>query len=160
MDNQDETISDDKSAKKSKFHPYGKYFLIVLVLIIQVLAAYTIVDKNYEKIYEVTQSQEEPVSATYQLEELVVNPSGSQGKRYLVVEISLELESETSISIVEQNIQKVKHNVNESLAARSVEQLVQFRERELMRKEIINVINQTMGENSVRNLYFTKYIMQ
>lgn len=160
MDNRDESIEDVKIAKNSNFLPYGKYFLIALVLVIQVLAAYTIVDKNYEKIYEITQNRNDSVPVTYQLEELIVNPAGSKGKRYLVVEISLEMESETSISLVEQNLQKIKHNVIESLAARSVEQLVQFQEREVMRVEIRNVINQTIGENSVRNLYFIKYVMQ
>jgi len=160
MTNREESIEDVKLVKSSKFLPYGKYFLIVLVLIIQVLVAYTIVDKNYEKIYQVVQSRSEPIPVTYQLNELIVNPAGSQGKRYLVVEISLELESESSILQVEKNIQKLKHNVNESLSARTVEQLVQYREREVLRMEIRNVINQSIGENSVRNLYFTKYVMQ
>lgn len=160
METPDENVIEEKIDKSSKFLPYGKYFLIALVLVIQVLVAYTIVDKNYEKIYKVVQSHNESVPVTYQLQELIVNPAGSKGKRYLVVEISLELESETSIPLVEQNLQKVKHNVNESLAARTVEQLVQYREREVLRLEIRNVINQTMGENSVRNLYFTKYVMQ
>ncbi len=162
MANRDESVDIEEVtvSNSSKFLPYGKYFLIALVLVIQVLVAYTIVDKNYEKIYQVVQTRSEPVSVTYQLSELIVNPAGSQGKRYLVVEISLELESESAILLVEKNIQKVKHNVNESLAARTVEQLVQYREREVLRMEIRNVINQSIGENSVRNLYFTKYVMQ
>lgn len=160
MDKPDENLEKVKVTKSSIFLPYGKYFLIALVLVIQVLAAYTLVDKNYEKIYEIVQSKNEPVPVAFLLDELIVNPAGSQGKRYLVVEISLELESETSIALVQQNLQKVKHNVNESLAARTVDQLVQYREREVLRMEIINVINQSIEENSVRNLFFTKYVMQ
>lgn len=160
MENSEESLEDGKVTKSSNFLPYGKYFLIALVLVIQVLAAYTIVDKNYGKIHEIFQSRNVSVPVTFQLEELIVNPAGSQGKRYLVVEISLELESESSIPFVEQNLQEIKHNVNESLAARTVEQLVQYREREVLRMEIKNVINQTIAENSVRNLYFTKYVMQ
>lgn len=160
MDKPDENLEKVKVTKSSIFLPYGKYFLIALVLVIQVLAAYTLVDKNYEKIYEIVQSKNKPVPVAFLLDELIVNPAGSQGKRYLVVEISLELESETSIALVQQNLQKVKHNVNESLAARTVDQLVQYREREVLRMEIINVINQSIEENSVRNLFFTKYVMQ
>ncbi|MEX0944448.1 MAG: flagellar basal body-associated FliL family protein [Balneolaceae bacterium] len=160
MANVDESTDDVKIKKRSNFLPNGKYFLIVLVLVIQVLVAYTIVDKNYEKIYNVVQSQNESVPVSFQMNDLIVNPAGSQGKRYLVVEISLELESEASIELIDLNLQRVKHNVNESLAARTVEQLVQYREREVLRMEIRNVINQTVGENSVRNLYFTKYVMQ
>ena len=160
MANPEEEAKVEKISKGSNFLPYGKYFLIVLILVVQVLVAYTIVDKNYEKIYQIVQSRNEPVPVTYPLSELIVNPAGSQGKRYLVVEISLELASEESIPLVEMHLQKLKHNVNESLAARSVEQLVQYREREVLRLEIRNVINQSIGENSVRNLYFTKYVMQ
>jgi hypothetical protein len=67
MADPDENVHEEHIAKSSNFLPYGKYFLIVLVLVIQVLAAYTIVDKNYEKIYEIVQSRNESVPVTYPL---------------------------------------------------------------------------------------------
>lgn len=37
--------------KASKFRPFGKYFLFILLLVGQAFLAYTVVSKNYEKTY-------------------------------------------------------------------------------------------------------------
>lgn len=154
----DEVI--ESSSKVSNFLPYGKYFLIAMAVIIQVLLAYTVVDKNYHRIYSALESSRIPDPFIYPINDLIVNPANSNGKRYLVVELSLELRSQECALLVERNIQKLRHNLNETLASRTVEQLVQFRERELLRSELAIVTNRTIGENSVQNLYFTKYVMQ
>lgn len=150
----------ESPSKVSNFLPYGKYFLLAMAVIIQVLLAYTVVDKNYHRIYSALESSRSSETFIYPITDLIVNPANSNGRRYLVVELSLELKSEECALLIEKNIQKLKHNLNETLATRTVEQLVQFQEREMLRKELAIVTNRTIGENSVQNLYFTKYVMQ
>src|SRR6056297_3010197 len=151
-----------KKKKKagSKFLPYGKYFLILLVLASQGILAYQIVDKNYGKVFEVVDKLTAPEEGSYKLEELIVNPSGSNGQRFLVVEISLELYNAAHIELIEKEKQRIKHNMLEVLSSRTVNQLSQLSERKKLRSELATVTNQAIGKRSVRNLYYTKYVMQ
>ncbi|HKL14029.1 MAG TPA: flagellar basal body-associated FliL family protein [Balneolaceae bacterium] len=149
-----------KKSGRSKFLPFGKYFLILLVLASQGILAYQIVDKNYGKVYEVVDDLTAPEEGSYMLEELIVNPSGSNGQRFLVVEISLELYDAAHIELIEKEKQRIKHNMLEVLSSRTVNQLSQLSEREKLRSELATVTNQAIGKRSVRNLYYTKYVMQ
>jgi len=149
-----------KKAGGSKFLPFGKYFLILLVLASQGILAYQIVDKNYGKVYEVVDNLTAPAEGNYQLEELIVNPSGSNGKRFLVVEISLELYDANHVELIEAEKQQIKHNMLEVLSSRTVAELSRLSVREQLRSELAGVTNQAIGKRSVRNLYYTKYVMQ
>lgn len=144
----------------AKFLSYGKYFLVVLVLAIQILLAYTIVDKNYEEIYGMLNISNTENVVEYQFEELIVNPAGTNGQRFLVVEIALELSDAEHQSLIDKHKQEIVHNMLAALSTRTINQLIQLEEREVLRNELKEIINSVIGERSVRNLYYTKYIMQ
>ena len=149
-----------KKAGGSKFLPFGKYFLILLVLASQGILAYQIVDRNYGKVYEVVDSLTAPKEGSYLLEELIVNPSGTNGQRFLVVEISLELYNQEHVELIEAEKEQIKHNMLEVLSSRTVAELSKLSVREQLRSELATVTNQAIGKRSVRNLYYTKYVMQ
>lgn len=153
---------EEKKPKKvgSKFLVYGKYFLFLVLFSMQALLAYAIVDRNYPTIYNLLSTPANDDFVVYQMDELIVNPLGSQGQRFLVVEISIELRNTEQIELIDHNMQKLKHNMNEALSARTVEELLQFSEREKLRYELKYIVNREIGEDSVRNLYYTKYVMQ
>lgn len=146
--------------KGSKFLLLGKYFLIILVFAAQGFLAYTIVDKNYAQIYSLISSYIPDNYGTYQFEELIVNPSGTNGKRYLLVEISVKLQDEKHIELVDKNKERIKHNMNEALSSRTVDELIQFEKREILRRELAEIVNSAIEIRSVRNLYYNKYVMQ
>lgn len=153
---------DKKSASKSKskFLSIGKYFLILLVLGAQGYGAYGIVNANYEKIYGFFDSFKSDHSGSYQMEELIVNPAETNGQRYLMVQISLELKDKDDTELIDKNKMKIRHDLIEFLSSRTVDQLIHFEQRELLRKEMVDIINDAVGKRSVRNLYYTKYVMQ
>ena len=137
----------------------GKIFLLVLILAGQAYLAYVIVDKYYPSIYAKMNEEEPPEMATYTMEQLVVNPANTNGRRYLMVEISLEMNIE-HIPMMETNNPKVKQELIETFSSRTVSQLTTPQERELIRNEVTDIINSSIGETSVQNLYFTKYVLQ
>ena len=158
---------DEKKEKKEltgrkglNFLVIGKYFLLVVIIFAQALIAYKIVDSNYEEIYNFVTEFGEQDTVTHQMEELIVNPAGTNGHRFLVVEISLEFPDMSYVERFEKNKQQIKHHMNESLSSRTVEQLVTFEERENLRRELAGIVDSTFGERSVRNLYYTRYVMQ
>lgn len=152
----------EKKSKKgrAKFLPFGKYFLILLILTAQGVLAYQIVDRNYDKVFKLVDSLTAPEEGIYSLEELIVNPAQSNGQRFLVVELSLELYNLEHSELIEKNKDKIRHKMLEVLSSRTVSELTQFAEREKLRKELAQVTNEAIGERSVRNLYYTRYVMQ
>jgi flagellar basal body-associated protein FliL len=158
--------TDEVSAKQkapggsSKFLTIGKYFLILAALVFQIGAAFTIVDENYETIYVSVFGSLPDFTTMYDLEEIVVNPAQSNGQRFLVVGITLELYHHDTVPNIERQKVRVRERIHKTVGSRSVNQLVMFDEREIMREDLISEINDILGARSVRNLYFTRYIIQ
>ena len=153
-----------KGADKGKKAPnklvaIGKIFLLVLILAGQAYLAYVIVDKYYPGIYAKMNEEEPPEMGTYLMEQLVVNPANTNGRRYLMVEISLEMNVE-HIPMMETSNPKVKQELIEAFSRRTVSELTTPTERDKLRQEVTDIINSSIGETSVQNLYFTKYVLQ
>lgn len=148
------------TSRKSKFLSLGKYFLLILLVFGQGFVAYKIVDSNYATIYEYMHKPNPAETGTYQMEDLVVNPAGTNGRRFLLVQISLELGNKEHVSLLESNKMKLRQDMIDALSARTVYQLTDVDEREVLRSELARIINEVIGTTSVRNLYFTKYVMQ
>lgn len=154
------TEEESDQPENSKFLTFGKYFLIAGAVAAQLFLAYVIIDKNYDRIYDFVSGLAPDQTSTYQMEELIVNPAGTQGQRYLVVEIGLDLVHSDHIELIEDSKQKIKHDMNRALSSRTVDELVDADEREALRDELAGIINQAIGVHSVRNLYYTRYVMQ
>lgn len=149
-----------KPPRQPKFLVIGKYFLLLLILFGQGVLAYALVDKYYPTVYEKMHEKNPDDFGTYQMEELVINPANTNGKRYLLVEISLELKDKEHILQFEKNQMKLKQEIIESLSTRTIRELTQVEGREEIREDLIEIINSTIDIPTVRNLYFTKYVMQ
>ncbi len=137
----------------------GKIFLLVLILAGQAYLAYVIVDMYYPSLYVKMNQEEPPEMGTYMMEQLVVNPANTNGRRYLMVEISLEMQLE-HIPLMETSNPRVKQELIEAFSSRTVSELTTAEEREVLRIEVTDIINSSIGETSVQNLYFTKYVLQ
>lgn len=149
-----------KTFKALKFRRVGKYFLIVLVLAGQGTLAYTLVAKNYEQIHHYVNSFIPQESGKFQLEDIIVNPADTNGQRYLLVELSLELVNKRDVELVEEHRSKVRNDLIKYLSARSVSELQGIKGKEDLRIELVKIINKAIGKRSVRNLYYSKYVMQ
>lgn len=149
-----------KPGNAIKFLSVGKYFLVLVILFGQGVLAYAIVDKYYPYFFEKMNTPSPDDYGVYEMEELVVNPANTNGKRYLLVEITFEIDDIGHIPMIEKNEMKLKQEIIEALSTRTVSELIKVQGREEMRSELIDIINSTVGIRTVRNLYFTKYVMQ
>ncbi|SHG14620.1 flagellar FliL protein [Fodinibius roseus] len=158
-----ETDSDSEKKgrfKALKFQRLGKYFLLVLVLGVQAFIAYTIVEKNYESVYNYANSFFPEERGQYELEQIIVNPADTNGHRYLLVELSLELRDKEDEQLIESNLSKIRNSLIEYLSSLPVTDLQGRDRKENLRLELVKIINSTIDQRSVRNLYYSKYVMQ
>jgi len=155
-----EAAAPDGDNQGSKFLSRGKYFLLVILILSQAVGAYVLIDEHYTNIYLLIFGDPPDYSTTYMLEEIIANPSGGNSPRFLVVEIGIVLSHHDHVELVEHNMMLIKDRLNEVIAARTSRELMQYEIREELRRELALEVNQAIGVRSVRNLYFTKYVMQ
>lgn len=149
-----------KKSRQLIFRRFGKYFLILVLVLGQGYTAYSIVNKNFDEIYGYLQQLSPQETGQFELEKIIVNPANTNGQRYLLVQLSLELVSKEDQKLIEKNRSKIRNNLINYLSAKTVSQLEGIKDKEDLRLELAKVINKTIGSRSVRNLYYSKYVMQ
>ena len=142
------------------FSRYGKIFLIAVVLLVQGGIAYGVVNAYYDKIYKWAGQLGSDNSIYHTFENIIVNPAESGGERYLILSIVVEVGSAGDADRLDNKGAKIIDKVNLILTRRTARQLADLQERENIKQEIGIVINDILGKKAVRNLFFTKYVLQ
>lgn len=102
----------------------------------------------------------EEASAMVSLGDLVVNPAGTGGRRYLKVQVALELSDPSESGAVEARAPQLRDRIIRELTARTLSELTDPVAKDEMKETIIDELNQVLGEGSVHDLYFTEYVIQ
>ena len=154
------SVKSKKKSKQSIFRRFGKYFLILVLVLGQVFAAYSLINQNYDAIYSYTKNLFPKERGQVQLEEIIVNPANTNGQRYLLVQLSLELSAKEDQTLIEEHRSKIRNNIIKYLSAKTVTELQGIKGKKDLRIELIKLINESIDSRSVRNLYYSKYVMQ
>ncbi len=153
--------TDDKKAGKGGLL---KVILIPTILIAQAVGAYflvfnvLLVHPNNGKNAQKTSSLE--VGFFFELGDIIINPAGTSGKRFLVMEIGLEAKKEELIAEAESKEIWFRDAINTLLTNKTEAELLDISKRSLLKKEILKLINGRMKEGKFSKVYFKKYIMQ
>lgn len=139
---------------------YGNIFLIAAILIAEAIGAYTVVALYYPNMYEYVYGQPPEMGGFYELEDLTVNPAGSNGTRFLVVSIGIQVRDKEDIEVLQRREIMIRDAINTLLSRRTVEELAQLETRKELKQEIGIMINQRIERQAVKDLFFTEYVMQ
>lgn len=94
------------------------------------------------------------------LDDIVVNPAGTGGRRYIKVDVALELGEHGDVEWVQSRSYQMKDLIIRELTARTVDELTDPVAKEEMRESMIFELNRLLDENTVTNLLFTEYVIQ
>ncbi len=142
------------------FSKYGKIFLIAAILLAQAGAAYAVMNSYYENIYEWVDGLSTDGNIFHTYENIIINPAKSDGERYLIISLVVEVDSGGDAALLETRSAKIIDKVNLILTQRTPDELSAIEVREEIKQEIGIVINEVLNKNAVRNLFFTKYVLQ
>lgn len=108
------------------------------------------------------ESEEEdvPYGEFYEIQGMIINPSGSAGKRYLMVNLGLETSDSKVLADIEAKEIVIKDAVLRSMSERSVQELAEIAFRDGIKAELIERINEILEEGPIDRLYFTQYVLQ
>jgi flagellar FliL protein len=94
------------------------------------------------------------------VEDVIVNPAGTDGKRFLLTTVGFDISSAEEMKELQGKEVLVKDMVISKLSSKDISQLNNSAYRDTIRTEISGEIKKLIPRVKVNNIYFSKYIFQ
>jgi flagellar basal body-associated protein FliL len=108
-------------------------------------------------------AEEAPIEygAFYEMDGVVINPRGTQGRRFFMVKVGVEAKDEKVIGAFESRSPAAKDALLDFFGALSVEQLGAVSKRDSIKEALRGRLNTILGEDGeLTRIYFTQYVLQ
>jgi flagellar protein FliL len=99
-------------------------------------------------------------SPLFSVENLVINPAGTQGTRFLIVTIALEMKDADATPELTARDPEIRDLLLSLLSARTVEQLSDLGGRDALKEEIRVAIEGVLGPDKVIRVFIPQYVLQ
>lgn len=96
----------------------------------------------------------------FPLETFTVNLLSESGRRYLKVEMSLELSGEEVAVELDTTQPAVRDIIIKLLSSKSLEEISTAKGKEKLKDQIIEALNARLKDGSIENIFFTKFVVQ
>lgn len=100
---------------------------------------------------------EQPV---FLLKEILVNPAGTNGTRFLLTSIGFEVSSQEAARELEKKEVQVRDLMNTILTSKTLPELIDYQKREEIRAEIMQKTGTLVKAGTLKKVYFSKFIIQ
>jgi len=99
-------------------------------------------------------------SLVYAIKDIVVNPAGTGGTRFLSVSIGFELGAPELMTEFQEREALVRDALITILSSKTVAQLTDAREKEIARLQIKKRLEQLLETNEIAGVYYTDFVLQ
>ena len=100
------------------------------------------------------------IGLMFPLETFTVNLLSESGRRYLKVEMNLEMGGEELSPELEEKKPVFRDIIIRILSSKSLEEISTVKGKEKLKGEIVNEINLHLKDGKVKNVYFTDFVVQ
>lgn len=101
-----------------------------------------------------------PDAPVHLIDNLVLNPAGSGGTRFLLASVGLQTTSAAANDIVTKREVEARDVVLAVLGAKHVEMLAEISNRDKLKTEIQSALDSLFGAGVVRRIYFPQFVIQ
>ncbi len=95
-----------------------------------------------------------------QLDPFIVNLADPTGRRYLRAKITLEFRDDQAYQQANERIPQINDAIIMVLSSKTVEEVLSPEGKLELRMELIRKLNELLGPNAIRNIYFTQFVVQ
>ncbi len=123
-------------------------------------------DKKAEKKHKKSKKKksgghgEEGASDIYTIKDIVINPAGTGGTRFLSVSFAFELESEELKAEFEAREPVIRDALITILSSKTVAQLTDPKQKEIIRYQIKKRVSKLMETEELAGVYYTDFVLQ
>jgi flagellar FliL protein len=100
------------------------------------------------------------VGLMYPLDTFTVNLLSESGRRYLKVEINLEIEGEELSPELDTKKPVFRDIIIRILSSKSLEEISTIKGKEKLKEQIVEELNMRLKDGKVKNIYFTDFVVQ
>lgn len=100
------------------------------------------------------------VGLMYPLDGFTVNLLSESGKRYLKVEMNLELEGEELSPELDTKKPVFRDVIIRILSSKSLEEISTIKGKEKLKEQIVSDLNMRLKDGKIKNVYFTDFVVQ
>jgi flagellar protein FliL len=132
----------------------GAFFVVKMVVIPKAAAS------TQKPVIKVVAEKKEP-GEIFLIENILVNPAGTNGTRYLSTSIGLELEKNEKAAERLKEMTPIARDILIAVfSSKTLDELGSTEGKEVVRKEILERINQAITPEKVTKVYFVDYVLQ
>jgi flagellar FliL protein len=99
-------------------------------------------------------------SNVFMIDNIVVNPAGTGGRRFLSAAVGLEVADADVSGLLEQRKAIVRDALITILSSQSIPELSDFKQREKLRKLIKLRVEKLLKTDGIEAVYFTEFVLQ
>lgn len=100
------------------------------------------------------------VGPMFPLDTFTVNLLSDSGRRYLKVQMNLELDGEELASELESKTAVIRDVIIRLLSSKTLEEISTAKGKEKLKEQIVNQLNLRLRDGNLRNVYFTEFVVQ
>ena len=94
------------------------------------------------------------------IENLVLNPAGSGGTRFLMVTATFELKDGATLQAMKDHEPEVRDHILSMLGKRTVEELSDIAQRDAIKQAVLEVVQPLFPKGSVLKVFFSQFVIQ
>jgi len=119
-----------------------------------------VLDDISEYIEEDISEEDYKNSYTFVLDEIVINPAGTRGGKFIVISLSVIAKGKDVDKKVELKMPAIRDAINTLIARKTVVWLSDIDNRPFLREDIKLLLESILKESKILRVYFTKYLFQ
>ena len=96
----------------------------------------------------------------YIIDNLVLNPAGSGGTRFLLASIGIQVSTSPLNESLKKHDIEAREVVLRVLGVNKVEELAEMSNRDLFKAQIRTALENMLGKDSVKGIYFSQFVIQ
>jgi len=96
----------------------------------------------------------------YMINDLIINPAGSQGGRYVAMSIGLGVDQQPALDELKTRDIQIRDAIIALLSQKTLGKFVSIEERLKLKQEILDLVNEKLNSDDVESIYFTEYVIQ
>lgn len=118
--------------------------------------------KSKKKKRRPKKDEEGSVATAYifEVEDIIVNPAGTGGTRFLSASVGFELEYEDLMPLFKARQPQIRDALITILGSKNIEQLTDMRQKEIARLQIKRRVEQLLETDELIAVYFTDFVIQ
>ncbi len=140
------------------------YFITANILLTKIQANHSPATQDSAEVKKeaepAQQESKELGKFVYMVEDLIINPAKTDGKRLLMSSLGFDVSSEGEHKELKEKDVLLKDAVISVMSSKELGQLGNTAYRDTLRTEIVKRLSQLMPKVKVNTIYFSKYILQ